>query len=80
MVLVGLLLPLIPVIVCYNVEGYVQYTLVRPECVARNSQAAFYSHVVPLLVVVATGFFLLVLIFWKFFSQVNRKFSSVCCY
>lgn len=79
MVIVGLLLPVVPVIICYTVEGYVQYMLVRPECVARNSQAAFHSHVVPLIVVVATGFFLLVLIFWKFFSQVSN-FSSVLLY
>ena len=62
--------PIIPAIVLFKVDGYVLYFLIRPDCVARNSQLAFYIHVVPLIVAVAVGLYLLVLIFWKFFSEV----------
>lgn len=70
MVLAALVLPIIPVIICYSVDGYVLYFLIRPDCVARNTQAAFYSHVLPLLAAVAIGLYLLILILWKFFSEV----------
>jgi hypothetical protein len=70
MVLAALLLPAIPVIICLKVDGFVLYFLVQPICVARNSQVAFYSHVLPLLAAVGIGLYLLILIFWKFFSEV----------
>jgi hypothetical protein len=69
MVVVAIVEPIIPAIVLFKVDGYVLYFLIRPDCVARNSQLAFYIHVVPLIVAVAVGLYLLVLIFWKFFSE-----------
>ena len=89
MVLTALILPIIPVIICYFVDGYVLYFLIFPNCVARNIQAAFYSHVVPLLAAVAIGLYLLILIFWKFFSEVctymyiwllNWYYLYICCH
>ena len=70
MVLTALVLPIVPVIICLKLDGYVLYTLIQPMCVARNSQAAFYSHVLPLISAVAVGLYLLILILWKFFSEV----------
>ena len=70
MVAVAIIEPIIPAIICFLVDGYVLYFLIRPDCVARNSQVAFYVHVVPLIAAVAIGLYLLVLIFWKFFSEV----------
>ena len=77
MVAVALIVPIIPVVICYKTGGYVLYFLIRPDCVARNTQAAFYSHVVPLIAAVAIGLYLLVLIFWKFFSEV---YTCTCTY
>jgi hypothetical protein len=72
MVLTALVLPIVPVIICLKLDGYVLYTLIQPMCVARNSQAAFYSHVLPLISAVAVGLYLLILILWKFFSEECR--------
>ena len=77
MVLTALILPSVPVIICFKLDGYVLYFLIRPDCVARNSQAAFYSHVVPLILAVVVGLYLLVLIFWKFLSEVCETDASV---
>ena len=70
MVAVAIFLPIIPVIICLKVDGYVLYFLIRPDCAARNSQAAFYSHLLPLMAAVAIGLYLLILIFWRLFSKV----------
>ena len=76
MVVVALVVPAIPAIVCYIVDGYALYFLIHPDCVARNSELAFYIHIIPLIVAVALGLYLLVLIFWKFFSEVCMKTSQ----
>ena len=81
MVLVALVVPVIPVIICLKLDGYVFYTLIQPMCVARNSEVAFYSHVLPLIAVVAVGLYLLILIFWKFFSEVlYMHYTPECIY
>ena len=77
MVAVALIVPIIPVVICYKTGGYVLYFLIRPDCVARNTQAAFYSHVVPLIAAVAIGLYLLILIFWNLFSEV---YTCTCTY
>ena len=70
MVALALTLPIIPAMITFKIDGYVLYFLIRPDCVARNTQASFYAHVVPLIIAVATGLYLLVLIFWKLYSEV----------
>ena len=74
MVLAGLILPLISVIICLKVDGYVLYFFIHPICVPRNPHAGFYSHVLPLILTVAVGVYLLSLIFWKFFSEVYNVY------
>ena len=65
----GILLPIIPVIICFKVEGYAIY-LNRPDCVPRNVIAMFYSYLLPIIVVASVGLYLLILILWKFVSEV----------
>ena len=76
MVIAALTLPIVSVVVCLKVDGYVLYIFIQPMCVARNSHAAFYSHVLPLIAAVAVGLYLLILIFWKFFSKVYTHNAS----
>ena len=72
----GIILPIIPVIICLKVDGYVLY-LILPNCVPRNIQSAFYSYLLPMIIVVAIGLYLLVLIFWKYFSEVLYNKSQL---
>ena len=73
MVAAGIILPIIPVIICLKVDGYVLY-LILPNCVPRNIQSAFYSYLLPMIIVVAIGLYLLILIFWKLFSEVWKLY------
>ena len=76
MVAAGIILPIIPVIICLKVDGYVLY-LIQPQCVPRNIQTIFYSHLLPMIIVVAIGLYLLILIFWKLFSEVWKLYNII---
>ena len=78
MVAAGIILPIISPMICLKADVFVLY-LIQSNCVARNIQAAFYSFVLPIIIAVAIGLYLLILIFWKLFSEVYIEINSENC-
>ena len=62
MVLLALLLPTIPVIASFSTGGFVINGNPPTLCVSRSSDAAYYSLVLPISIIMATGVSLLVMV------------------
>ena len=69
-ILLGLFLPLIPVVVSFATGGFDFVRFPPIVCTAASRTATFYSLVSPTAIAAATGLMLLVLIFWTT-SKVN---------
>ena len=64
----GLLLPIIPVAAALGTGRFTLARLPPNRCDARNSNATFYASSVPIGCMIATGITLLVLLFWTIFK------------
>ena len=69
-ILLGLFLPLIPVVVSFATGGFDFVRFPPIVCTAASRTATFYSLVSPTAIAAATGLMLLVFIFWTI-SKVN---------
>ena len=65
MVVIALLLPLVPAIICGVIGGYTMTDFPPILCVGSDADATFYSLVLPIIIILGTGTSLLVIMFWK---------------
>ena len=65
MVVIALLLPLVPAIVCGVIGEYTMTDFPPILCVGSDADATFYSLVLPIIIILGTGTSLLVIMFWK---------------
>ena len=63
-VLVAIVVPVIPVAVIYGTGGFVNGRFPPLLCLPSNANAAFYSLVLPVSVLIASGVTLLLAVFW----------------
>ena len=68
MVLLGLVLPCVPVAVAFGTGGFSLRDIVFPPiiCFGRDRGATVYSHSIVDSIIIATGVSLLILVFYKF--------------
>ena len=64
MVLLALVLPLVPVIAAFATTGFVLSRFPAILCLGSNANAAFYSLVLPLILLLKFGITLLIVVFW----------------
>ena len=81
-ILLGLLLPLIPVVVSFATGGFKFARFPPIVCTAVSRTATFYSLVSPTAIAAATGLTLLILIFWtiskvKLYSLVQYNMQNI---
>ena len=65
MVLLALVLPFIPVIAAFATTGFVLSQFPSILCLGSNTNASFYSLVLPIQLLLQVGIALLIAIFWK---------------
>ena len=75
MVVLALLIPLIPVITSEVKGGYTMTRFPPFLCTGSDADATFYSLVLPITIILATGASILVFIFWKI-NKVDNHFLS----
>ena len=64
MVVIALLLPLVPVISCAVIGGYSMTSFPPIVCTGSDTDATYYSLVLPNIIILGIGASLLLLIFW----------------
>ena len=64
-VVVGIVLPFVPVITAFGTGGFTISRFPPVLCVPNNTDATFYSLLLPSLIIVAVGITLLIVLFWK---------------
>ncbi len=77
-VTLALLVPLIPVIAAFATGGFNNTNFPPHFCTGRDSEATFYSLMVPIMIVLQIGVAVLTLIFWTLHkvSQWHRKLTK----
>ena len=76
-VLLGLILPIIPVAVALGTGGFTLNRLPPIICSARSSDATFYAVALPVGFMLALGITLLILLFWTIYKVCTLIISEI---
>ena len=63
-VLIAIFLPCIPVAVVFGTGGFINARFPPSLCISKSADAAFFSLVLPVSILIASGVSLLLAVFW----------------